>query len=111
MESFSQFAMVAVEEAMTDSGIDLEKSINTRAGVIWVRDRRLRNTFQMKYCFRSGDGNAPNSTPSYSKMIADISADYFNQYGFSRSKPLSQSLPVSSATKKMRWSMHLLTSD
>ncbi len=35
MDPFSQFAVVAVEEAMVDSGIDLEKIDKSRAGVIW----------------------------------------------------------------------------
>jgi len=84
MDDFTQFAMVAVEEAMKDSGIDLEKIDKTRAGVIWGTGIGGLRTFQNEVAtFSTGDG-IPRFNPFFiPKMIADISAGYLSiKYGF-----------------------------
>jgi 3-oxoacyl-[acyl-carrier-protein] synthase II len=84
MDPFSQFAMVSVEEAMIDSGIDLEKIDKSRAGVIWGSGIGGLRTFQDEVSeFAKGDG-IPRFNPFFiPKMIADISAGFISiKYGF-----------------------------
>jgi len=84
MDPFSQFAMVAVEEAMVDSGLDLEKIDKSRAGVIWGSGIGGIRTFQDEViAFATGDGT-PRFNPFFiPKMIADISAGFISiKYGF-----------------------------
>lgn len=84
MDPFSQFAMVAVEEAMVDSGLDLEKIDKSRAGVIWGSGIGGIRTFQDEVtAFAKGDGT-PRFNPFFiPKMIADISAGFISiKYGF-----------------------------
>jgi 3-oxoacyl-[acyl-carrier-protein] synthase II len=84
MDPFSQFAMVAVEEAMIDSRIDLEKIDKSRAGVIWGSGIGGLRTFQDEVtAFAKGDGT-PRFNPFFiPKMIADISAGFISiKYGF-----------------------------
>ena len=35
MDPFTQYALVSTEEAIKDSGLDLDKIDKTRVGVIW----------------------------------------------------------------------------
>jgi 3-oxoacyl-[acyl-carrier-protein] synthase II len=84
MDPFSQFAMVAVEEAVVDSGLDLEKIDKSRAGVIWGSGIGGLRTFQDEVtAFAKGDGT-PRFNPFFiPKMIADISAGFISiKYGF-----------------------------
>jgi 3-oxoacyl-[acyl-carrier-protein] synthase II len=84
MDPFSQFAVVAVEEAMVDSGIDIEKIDKSRAGVIWGSGIGGLRTFQDEVtAFALGDGT-PRFNPFFiPKMIADISAGFISiKYGF-----------------------------
>jgi 3-oxoacyl-[acyl-carrier-protein] synthase II len=84
MDPFSQFAMVAVEEAIIDSEIDLEKIDKSRAGVIWGSGIGGLRTFQDEVtAFAKGDGT-PRFNPFFiPKMIADISAGFISiKYGF-----------------------------
>lgn len=84
MDPFTQFAMVTVEEAMQDSGIDLEKIDLARAGVIWGSGIGGLKTFQDEVTsFSQGDGT-PRFNPFFiPKMIADISAGFISiKYGF-----------------------------
>lgn len=84
MDPFTQFAMVAVEEAMVDSEIDLEKIDKSRAGVIWGSGIGGLRTFQNEVtAFALGDG-IPRFNPFFiPKMIADISAGFISiKYGF-----------------------------
>jgi 3-oxoacyl-[acyl-carrier-protein] synthase II len=84
MDPFSQFAMVAVEEAMVDSGLDLEKIDKSRAGVIWGSGIGGLRTFQDEVtAFAKSDGT-PRFNPFFiPKMIADISAGFISiKYGF-----------------------------
>ena len=68
MDPFTQFAMISVEEAMTDSGIDLEKIDKSRAGVIWGSGIGGLRTFQDEVTdFAKGDG-----TPRFNPFFVQI---------------------------------------
>ncbi|MBK7342924.1 MAG: beta-ketoacyl-ACP synthase II [Saprospiraceae bacterium] len=84
MDLFCQYAMVAVDEAMRNSGLDLEKIDKDRAGVIWASGiGGLVSLEQEIETFAKGSG-----TPRYSpflipRMITDIAAGHISiQYGF-----------------------------
>lgn len=84
MDPFTQYAMIAVDEAMADSGLDLEKINKARAGVIWGSGIGGLRTFQDEVTdFSKGDGT-PRFNPFFiPKMIADISAGFISiKYGF-----------------------------
>jgi len=83
MDPFTQYAMIAVDEAMADSGLDLEKINKARAGVIWGSGIGGLRTFQDEVTdFTKGDGT-PRFNPFFiPKMIADISAGFISiKYG------------------------------
>ena len=83
MDPFTQYAMIASEEAMQDSGLDLEKIDLTKAGVIWGSGIGGLKTFQDEVAaFATGDGT-PRFNPFFiPKMIADISAGFISmKYG------------------------------
>jgi 3-oxoacyl-[acyl-carrier-protein] synthase II len=84
MDPFTQYAMVAVEEAMADSGLNLETLDLARAGVIWGSGIGGIKTFQDEVtAFNQGDGT-PRFNPFFiPKMIADIAAGFISiKYGF-----------------------------
>lgn len=84
LDRFSQFAMVAVEEAIIDAGFDLEKTDGDRAGVIWGSGIGGIQTFMEQIQgFATGDGT-PRFSPFYiPKMISDIAAGLISmKYGF-----------------------------
>lgn len=81
---FSQYAIVAADQAVKDSGIDLEKVDKTRIGVIWASGiGGLKSMFDEIRGFVEG-----NYTPRFSpffipKMISDIAAGHISmRYGF-----------------------------
>ena len=73
MDRFTQYAMVASDEAIADSNLDLEKINKLKVGVIWGAGIGGLETFQnemVNYC--EGDGS-PRFNPFFiPKMIADI---------------------------------------
>lgn len=73
MDRFAQYAMIASDEAIIDSGLDLEKIDKFRVGVIWGAGIGGLETFQNEVLnFASGDGT-PRFNPFFiPKMIADI---------------------------------------
>lgn len=80
----SQFALIAAEQAVKDSGMDLEKTDLKRVGVIWASGIGGLISFQEEIIgFANGDGT-PRFNPFFiPKMIADISAGHISmQYGF-----------------------------
>ncbi|GAB1308619.1 beta-ketoacyl-ACP synthase II [Urechidicola sp. KH5] len=84
MDKFTQYAMVAAEEAMNDANIDLEKLNLDRVGVIWGAGIGGLETFQNEVLnFAAGDGS-PRFNPFFiPKMIADIAPGYISiKYGF-----------------------------
>lgn len=81
---FTQFALIAAEEAMKDSGLDPEKIDLDEAGVVWASGIGGIETFYNEVKnYVEGDG-----TPRYSpffipKMISDIAAGHISmKYGF-----------------------------
>jgi len=84
MDLFTQYALITAEEAMQDSGLDLESIDKLKAGVIWGSGIGGLRTFQEEVVsFAQGDGT-PRFNPFFiPKMIADISAGMISiKYGF-----------------------------
>lgn len=84
MDLFTQYALITAEEAMQDSGLDLESIDKLKAGVIWGSGIGGLRTFQEEVAsFAQGDGT-PRFNPFFiPKMIADISAGMISiKYGF-----------------------------
>ncbi|MCB0461916.1 MAG: beta-ketoacyl-ACP synthase II [Flavobacteriaceae bacterium] len=73
MDKFTQYAMVASDEAIVDAKLDLEKVNKLRVGVIWGAGIGGLETFQEEVLnFAAGDGT-PRFNPFFiPKMIADI---------------------------------------
>ena len=73
MDKFTQYAMVASDEAIADSGLDLDTINKLRVGVIWGAGIGGLETFQNDVLnFATGDGT-PKFNPFFiPKMIADI---------------------------------------
>ena len=73
MDKFTQYAMVASDEAIADSGLDLDVINKLRVGVIWGAGIGGLETFQNEVLnFAAGDGT-PKFNPFFiPKMIADI---------------------------------------
>ena len=84
MDKFSQYAMVASDEAIIDSKLDLDKLDKLRVGVIWGAGIGGLETFQEEVLnFAAGDGT-PRFNPFFiPKMIADIAPGNISiKYGF-----------------------------
>ena len=73
MDRFTQYAMVASDEAIADSKLDLDTINKLRVGVIWGAGIGGLETFQNEVLnFADGDGT-PRFNPFFiPKMIADI---------------------------------------
>ena len=73
MDKFAQYAIVSSDEAIKDSGLDLDKENKDRIGVIWGAGIGGLITFQEEVLtFGKGDGT-PRFNPFFiPKMIADI---------------------------------------
>lgn len=84
MDPFTQYALVVAEEAMQDSGLDLEKIDLNKAGVIWGSGIGGLKTFQDEVKSYTLNDFTPRFNPFFiPKMIADISAGYISiKYGF-----------------------------
>jgi 3-oxoacyl-[acyl-carrier-protein] synthase II len=76
---YAQYGIVASNEAIKDSGIDIEKIDLDRAGVIWASGIGGLGTFYNEVSdFAKGDGT-PRFNPFFiPKMIADISAGHIS---------------------------------
>jgi 3-oxoacyl-[acyl-carrier-protein] synthase II len=84
LDIYAQYAMVASEEAIIDSGLDLEKVNKDRVGVIWGAGIGGIDTFQKEITsFATGNGT-PRFNPFFiPKMIADIAPGHISiKYGF-----------------------------
>lgn len=84
LDRFSQFALISTDQAMQDSGMDIEKIDRDRAGVIWGSGIGGIETFYQEVeSFANGDGT-PRFNPFFiPKMIADIAAGHISmKYGF-----------------------------
>ena len=83
-DPYAMYALVAADEAIKDSGLDLEKINLDRSGVIWASGIGGLNTFQEEVMsFAKGDGT-PRFSPFFiPKMIADLAAGHISiRYGF-----------------------------
>jgi len=84
MDLYSQYALVATDEAILDSGLNLEKADKDRIGVIWASGIGGLETFYLQIKdYVLGDGT-PRFSPFFiPKMIADIAAGSISiKYGF-----------------------------
>ncbi len=84
MDRFTQYAMVAADEAIVDSKLDLEKVNKDRVGVIWGAGIGGLETFQNEVLsYAEGDGT-PRFNPFFiPKMIADMAPGQISiRYGF-----------------------------
>jgi len=84
MDKFTQYAMVAADEAIKDSMLDLEKINKRKVGVIWGSGNGGFQTFQEQVMeFAKGDGT-PRFNPFFiPKVIADIASGWISiKYGF-----------------------------
>ncbi len=84
LDRYAQFALVTADEAVKDSGLDLEKIDKDSVGVIWSSGIGGIQTFQEEVrAFYVGDG-MPRFSPFFiPKMIADIAAGHISiKYGF-----------------------------
>lgn len=84
MDFFTQFAHIVADEAVKDSGLDVEKINADRAGVIWGAGIGGLKTLQEEVMnFASGDGT-PRYNPFFvPKMIPDIAPGMISiKYGF-----------------------------
>jgi 3-oxoacyl-[acyl-carrier-protein] synthase II len=84
MDKFTQFAMIAADEAIRDSVLDLEKIDKRKVGVIWGSGNGGFQTFQEQMIeFAKGDGT-PRFNPFFiPKVIADIASGWISiKYGF-----------------------------
>lgn len=81
---YTQYALVAAEQAMQDAGIDLEKTDLQMAGVIWASGIGGLETFYQEVKGFVEGGGVPRFSPFFiPKMIADIAAGYISiKYGF-----------------------------
>ncbi len=84
MDKFSQYAMVASDEAIADSKLDLEAINKYRVGVIWGAGIGGLETFQEEVLnYAAGDGTPRFSPRFIPKMIADIAPGNISiKYGF-----------------------------
>lgn len=83
LDLFSQYAMVAADEAIIDAGLNFEKLNKDRVGVIWGSGIGGLKTFQDEcFNFERGDGT-PRFNPFFiPKMIVDIAAGHISiKYG------------------------------
>ena len=83
-DPYAQFAIIAADHALKDSGLDLEKVNKERIGVIWASGIGGLETFENEMiAFANGDGT-PRFNPFFiPKMIADIAAGHISiRYGF-----------------------------
>lgn len=84
MDKFTQYAMVAADEAIADAKLDLDAINKLRVGVIWGAGIGGLETFQEEVLnFAKGDGT-PRFNPFFiPKMIADIAPGNISiKYGF-----------------------------
>ena len=79
MDRFTQYAMVASEQAVIDSKLDLDSIDNYRSGVIWGSGIGGIETFQDELInFATGDGT-PRFNPFFiPKMIGDIAPGHIS---------------------------------
>ncbi|MCX6255579.1 MAG: beta-ketoacyl-ACP synthase II [Bacteroidia bacterium] len=84
LDFYSQYALIATDEAITDSGLILDKVDKDRVGVIWASGiGGIETFFQAIKSYVLGDGT-PRFSPFFiPRMIGDIAAGAISiKYGF-----------------------------
>jgi 3-oxoacyl-[acyl-carrier-protein] synthase II len=84
LDLFAQYALIAADEAIIDSGLALERTDKNRVGVIWASGIGGIDTFYNSIrSYIKGDGT-PRFSPFFiPKMIGDIAAGAISiKYGF-----------------------------
>lgn len=84
MDPFAQYALVTSDEALRDSGLNLDTVDKTRVGVIWGSGNGGFYTFQQEIMdYARGDGT-PRINPYFiPKVIVDIASGWISiKYGF-----------------------------
>ena len=81
---FTQFALIASEQAVCDSGLELEKTDLERVGVVWGSGIGGLDTFYHEVKGYVEGGFTPRYSPFFiPKMISDIAAGHISiKYGF-----------------------------
>lgn len=84
MDRFSHLAIIATQEAIVDSGLELSKVDKDRAGVIWGAGIGGLETFQEEVLRFGYNKEIPRFSPYFiPKMIADIAPGLISiKYGF-----------------------------
>lgn len=83
-DPFTQYAMVSTEEAIKDSGVNLDQLNVDRVGVIWGSGIGGLETFLKEVSEYAKSEGPPRFSPFFiPKMIADIAAGHLSiKYGF-----------------------------
>jgi 3-oxoacyl-[acyl-carrier-protein] synthase II len=84
IDPYAQYAMIAADEAIKNSGLDLETADKNRIGVIWASGIGGIETFQNEIKNYVTGGLNPRFNPFFiPKMISDIAAGLISiKYGF-----------------------------
>ena len=84
MDSYTHYAMVAADEAINDSKLQIEKMDSYRCGVIWASGVGGLGSFQNEVVSFGQNNQIPRFTPYFiPKFIADIAAGLISiKYGF-----------------------------
>ena len=84
MDCFTQYAMVAAQEAVRDAGLDNEGIDKTKIGVIWASGNGGMLTFEEQIVEFTQDNFIPKFNPFFiPKLICDIAAGQIAmKYGF-----------------------------
>ncbi len=84
MDRFTQYALVASDEAIKDAELDLEKINKFKAGVIWGAGIGGLETFQNEILNHAAGNGTPKFNPFFiPKMIPDIAPGFISmKYGF-----------------------------
>ncbi|MBR5831410.1 MAG: beta-ketoacyl-ACP synthase II [Bacteroidales bacterium] len=95
---YAQYGIIAADEAIVDSGLDLETTDKDRVGVIWASGVGGIQTFENE-CLSFAKTGEPRFNPFFTtKMIADICAGHISiKYGFSGPNYATVSACASSA--------------
>lgn len=83
-DMYAQYGLVSSEQAVVDSGLDLDKINKNRIGVIWASGIGGIKTFQDEMMGWAQRGGVPRFNPFFiPKMIADIAAGHISiKFGF-----------------------------
>ena len=84
LDLFTQYGLVVVDEALKDSGLDIEKTDRDRVGVIFGTGMGGAETFQNELLSFAESQNTPRFSPFFiTKTIGDICAGQISiRYGF-----------------------------